>query len=244
MIRGAVLCGVVVGLWAALSAFGGVPAFLLPSPAEVAAALWGNAAYLAQNALVTGGEILLGLFVGTVLGSLAALLIASSSALQRWVMPLLVVSQAVPVFALAPLMVLWLGFGLSSKVALAVLVIFFPVTANFLDGLRRTEPGWLDLAATMGAKPWRVLIYLRVPAALPALASGLRVAAAVAPIGAVLGEWVGASSGLGYVMLSANARIQTALMFAALIVLAIMSVALYVAVDKSLRTWLRWVPGG
>lgn len=233
-----------LGAWWGVSALGLVPDFMLPSPAEVALAGWRNSAYLAQNAVVTGSEILLGLLGGTLLGAAAAVVIAASRALQRWLMPLLVVSQAVPVFALAPLMVLWLGFGLASKVALAVLVIFFPVTANFLDGLRRTEPGWLDLAATMGAKPWRVLLRVRLPAALPALASGVRVAAAVAPIGAVLGEWVGASSGLGYVMLNANARIETALMFAALVLLALMSVALYVAVDRGLRAALRWSPGG
>ncbi len=244
MKRALVMALGLLGAWWGVSALALVPEFMLPSPAEVALAGWQNGAYLAQNALVTGSEILLGLLCGTALGAGAALVIAASGTLQRWLMPLLVVSQAVPVFALAPLMVLWLGFGLASKVALAVLVIFFPVTANFLDGLRRTEPGWLDLAATMGARPWRVLLGLRLPAALPALASGVRVAAAVAPIGAVLGEWVGASSGLGYVMLNANARIETALMFAALLVLGVMSVTLYVAVDRGLRAALRWSPGG
>jgi putative hydroxymethylpyrimidine transport system permease protein len=170
--------------------------------------------------------------------------IAASSTLQRWLWPILVLSQAIPVFTLAPLLVLWLGFGIGSKVAMAVLVIFFPVTANFLDGLRRTEPAWLDLSRTMNGSPWRILLHLRLPAALPAFASGLRVATAVAPIGAILGEWVGASSGLGYVMINANARIQTALMFAALAILAAMTITLYVAVDASLRRLLTWAPGG
>jgi len=118
------------------------------------------------------------------------------------------------------------------------------VTANFLDGLRRTEPGWLDLATTMNGSRMRILLNLRLPAALPAFASGLRVAAAVAPIGAVLGEWVGASSGLGYVMINANARIETDLMFAALVILAVMTISLYMLVDFSLRRLLVWAPGG
>ena len=122
-------------------------------------------------------------------------------------MPLLVVSQAL-LFALAQLLVLWLGYGMASKVAMAVLIIYFPVTAAFLDGLRRTEPGWVELARTMDASGRAILAQVRVPAALPALASGLRVAAAVAPIGAVVGEWVGSSAGLGYLMLHANARMQ------------------------------------
>ena len=103
--------------------------------------------------------------------------------------------QTIPVFALAPLLVLWFGYGLASKVAMAILIIYFPVAAALFDGLRRTEPGWLDLARTMGATRLRTLLRVRLPAALPAFGSGLRVATAVAPIGAVVGEWVGSSAG-------------------------------------------------
>ena len=161
---------------------------------------------------------------------------------RRWLLPVVVVSQAIPVFALAPLLVLWLGYGMASKVAMAVLIIYFPVTAAFFDGLRRTDPGWLDLARTMGAGRWAILCRIRLPAALPALASGLRVAAAVAPIGAVIGEWVGASAGLGYLMLHANARVQIDVMFAALVTLAAIGVALYFAVDAGLRRLVPWQP--
>ena len=194
------------------------------------------------NTLTTLSEILLGLLFGTLFGGLSAIAIVASPLLQRWLMPVLVLSQAIPVFALAPLLVLWLGFGITSKVVMAVLVIFFPVTANFADGLRRTDPGWLDLARTMNASPWAMLRHVRLPAALPAFASGLRVATAVAPIGAIIGEWVGASSGLGFVMINANARIQTNLMFAALFVLAVVAIVLYVLVDRGLRLLLRWSP--
>jgi putative hydroxymethylpyrimidine transport system permease protein len=159
-------------------------------------------------------------------------------------MPLLVVSQAIPVFAIAPLLVLWFGYGIASKVAMAALIIFFPVAANFLDGLRRTEPGWLDLARTMTVgRPGaalRILWHIRVPAALPALASGLRVAAAVAPIGAVVGEWVGSSAGLGFLMLHANARLQIDLMFAALLTLALFALVLYFTVDRGLTALIAW----
>ena len=233
---------VFVGLWGALTALAPIPAYMLPTPQAVANALWTQRADLAANTLVTLTEILLGLGLGTLLGAGAALCIAAAPFLQRWLMPLLVISQAIPVFALAPLLVLWLGFGMASKVALAVLIIFFPVTANCLDGLRRTEPGWLDLAHTMNARHLRILFQLRLPAALPAFASGLRVATAIAHIGAVLGEWVGASSGLGYVMINANARIQTPLMFAALVILALLAIGLYMLVDRALRRILYWVP--
>ena len=157
-------------------------------------------------------------------------------------MTVLVISQALPVFALAPLLVLWLGDGMGSKVAMATLIIYFPVTAAFYDGLRRTETGWLDLAQTMGASKWAILRQIRLPAALPAFASGLRVAAAVAPIGAVVGEWVGSSAGLGYYMLLMNGRVQTDAMFAALFVLAIVATTIYFTIDVVLRHAITWQP--
>lgn len=220
----------------------GVPPFILPGPVRVLAALWSQAGLLARHAGVTLVEILLGILLGSLLGAATAVLLAASGAARRWLTPLLVVSQALPVFALAPLLVLWLGYGLASKVAMAVLIIFFPVTAAFLDGLRRTERGWIELARTMDARPLAVLARIRVPAALPSLASGLRVAAAVAPIGAVVGEWVGSGAGLGYLMLHANARMQVDLMFAALLVLAAMALALWLAVDRGGRRLVRWQP--
>jgi len=162
--------------------------------------------------------------------------------LQPWLLPILVLGQTIPVFALAPLLVLWFGYGIASKVVMAILIIYFPVTAALFDGLRRTEPGWLDLARTMGATRARILLRLRLPAALPAFGSGLRIATAVAPIGAVVGEWVGSSRGLGYLMLHANARLQVDLMFAALFVLMAMALALYVLVDRALVRLMPWAP--
>jgi putative hydroxymethylpyrimidine transport system permease protein len=220
----------------------GIPSYMLPTPLAVAKALWIQRQYLGLNTLTTLGEILLGLFCGLLFGSLSALLMMFSPRLQRWLMPVLIVSQAIPVFALAPLLVLWFGFGVASKVVMATLVIFFPVTASFFDGLRRTDTGWLDLATTMGASSTATLRHVRLIAALPAFGSGLRVAAAVAPIGAIIGEWVGSSSGLGFVMLSANARMQTETCFAALFVLALVAIVLYQLVDVVLRRLLYWVP--
>jgi putative hydroxymethylpyrimidine transport system permease protein len=230
--------------WFLATRLTGVPSYMLPAPGAVAAALVNDSAMLFANALTTLAEIILGLIFGALLGAAAAIAIVFSPALQRWLMPVLVLSQAIPVFALAPLLVLWFGFGMASKVIMAVLIIFFPVTAAFADGLRRTDPGWLELARGMDASPARIMWHIRLPAALPAFASGLRVATAVAPIGAIIGEWVGASSGLGYVMIEANARIQTDLMFAALIILAALSMTLWVLVDRTLRRLLYWVPEG
>ena len=135
---------------------------------------------------------------------------------------------------------LWFGYGLAPKIITAALIIFFPVATTLYDGIRRTPPEWLDLARIMGAGHWRMILMIRMPAALPALGSGLRVAAAVAPIGAVIGEWVGASAGLGHLMLQANGRMQISLMFAALTVLSVMAVGLYLFIDLAVRHLTRW----
>jgi len=229
-------------LWqAAVSVFEIAP-FILPGPIAVIEVAIARADTLAEHAGTTLVEILLGLAFGTLLGCASALVMAYFRQARSWLLPVLVVSQAIPVFALAPVLVLWFGYGIAPKVAMATLIIYFPVTAAFYDGLRHTEPGWIDLAQTMGASKAAILRHIRIPAALPAFASGLRVAAAVAPIGAVVGEWVGSSAGLGYYMLLMNGRVQTAAMFAALFVLAIMAVTIYFAIDAALRRLVAWQP--
>ncbi|MBL8831142.1 MAG: ABC transporter permease [Rhodospirillales bacterium] len=236
-----VLAGVCAA-WELVVRATGVPHYILPGPVRVANALAAQHAFILENAATTLLEMLLGMLLGVACGSVSALLLAQSRAVRRWFLPLVLASQAIPVFAIAPLLVLWLGFGIASKVAAAALIIFFPVTSAFYDGLVRTERGWLDLAHVMGARPAAILLRLRVPAALPALASGIRVAAAVAPIGAVIGEWVGASAGLGFLMLQANAQMQVDLLFAALSVLALFAIAFYAAIDRLLRLLVPWQP--
>jgi putative hydroxymethylpyrimidine transport system permease protein len=231
-------------IWQVIVWLTAVPPYILPGPMAAAAAWVSNAESLVFHASVTALEIVLGLIAGTVLGASSAIAIILFRPARQWLLPVLVTSQAIPVFAIAPILVLWLGFGIPSKVAMATLIIYFPVAASFLDGLRRTEPGWLDLALTMTGKPrrFRTLIHIRIPAALPSLASGIRVAAAVAPIGAVVGEWVGAGAGLGYLMLHASGRVQIDLMFAALASLTFVALIFYFAVDWGLRRALPWQP--
>jgi putative hydroxymethylpyrimidine transport system permease protein len=247
--RALVSLAIVLTGWQILVWASGVEPFILPGPWLVLQSLAGHLELIAGHAAVTLLEIILGLIFGSVLGVISAISLSWFPGVRRWLLPLLVVTQAIPVFALAPVLVLWLGYGLASKVMMASLIIFFPVTAAFLDGLRRTEPGWLDLAQTMtagghgqarGRARWAILRHIRIPAALPALASGLRVAASVAPIGAVVGEWVGSSAGLGYLMLHANGRMQIDLLFAALFVLAAMAVTIYFTLDWLLRRLLPW----
>ena len=234
-----ILFGLVL-IWQAIVLITGVPAYILPGPRSVAEAALSHAGPLFEHAVTTLLEIVAGLLIGTLLGALNALVMIASRSLKRWLLPVLVISQAIPVFALAPLLVLWLGYGMSSKIAMAVLIIFFPVTAAFYDGMRSTEPEWLELARVMNAKPMAIIRHIRIPAALPAFASGLRVATAVAPIGAVVGEWVGSSKGLGFYMLHANARMQIDIMFAALSLLCIVSLTLYFIVDRAMIKIVYW----
>lgn len=218
-----------------------LPHYMLPAPMEVADELFSQTELLWQHTQITLLEILLGLTLGFTFGLFSALLLSFSQRLSSLLMPLLVISQAIPVFAVAPLLVLWFGYGLASKIAMTVLIIYFPVTAACYDGLRNTPRAWLELAQTLQVSPLAMLFKVRLPAALPSLASGLRIAVSVAPIGAIVGEWVGSSQGLGYLMLQANARMQVDMMFAALVVLLVITLCLYFAVDRLLRRLIPWV---
>ena len=225
-------CTFALLLWQGIVWLTGVPSFILPSPLRVAQAALDNRVLIAENALVTATEVILGLITGTVLGAFTAVQFANSNRLQRLVMPLLIFTQAVPVFALAPILTLWFGYGITSKVVMAVLIIYFPVTSAFYDGLTRVPADILDMAKTMGGTKRQIMRRIKIPHALPSLGTGLKLAAVYAPIGAVIGEWVGASKGLGYLMLLANGRAKTDLMFASLFTLVVMTLLLSLAVTK------------
>ena len=226
-------------LWHLLVVLTDLPPFILPGPMRVATALFGNIELISQHALVTIAEVMLGLGLGSLLGAVTAIGLAISPLARTMLRPMMVISQALPVFALAPLLTLWLGYGLWPKVIMALLIIYFPVTSAFFDGLMATPRGMLDLARVMNAQPWRIMTHIRIPAGLPGLASGLRLAAVYAPIGAIIGEWVGASQGLGYLMLLANGRAKTDLMFAALIVIVIITLSLHASVERLCRALAR-----
>ena len=226
-------CTFALLLWQGILWLTGMPSFILPSPLRVAQAALDNRVLIAENALVTATEVILGLITGTVLGALTAVQFANSDRLHRLVMPMLIFTQAVPVFALAPILTLWFGYGIASKVVMAVLIIYFPGTSAFYDGLTRVPADILDMAKTMGGTKRQIMRRIKIPHALPSLGTGLKLAAVYAPIGAVIGEWVGASKGLGYLMLLANGRAKTDLMFASLFTLVVMTLLLSLAVTKA-----------
>ncbi len=171
------------------------------------------------HAGVTAAETLIGLAVGVAIGMTLALAMASSRWLAEALSPLAVVSQAIPFMALAPLLMIWFGFGIASKIAMAAITIFFSVAAAYYEGLRRADENLIELARLYGASSLQILVEIRMPAALPHLAAGLKLAAAYAPLGAIAGEWVGSQGGLGVQMTYHNARMQTDMVFAHMIVL-------------------------
>ena len=225
-------------LWQLIDVLGNFPHYIFPSPQSVWYQLVSHSELLWQHTLITLIEIGLGLLLGFLFGLSSALLLSFSPKTSSLLLPVLVISQAIPVFAIAPILVLWLGYGMPSKIVMAILIIYFPVTAACYDGLRNTPQAWIDLAKTFKPSPWRLLLKVRLPAALPAFASGFRIAVSVAPIGAVIGEWVGSSEGLGYLMIHANARMQVDLMFAALLILVAISLSLYFSIDWLLRRFI------
>lgn len=229
---------VAVAIWQGLIWLTGLPPFLLPSPVAVMQALWSNLPEIAHAALFTAAEVLAGFAIGACLGAGLAVVMASSQRVSQVLHPLLTFSQTIPIFTLAPILTLWLGYGMSPKIAMTVLIVFFPVASAFLDGLLRTPSAALDLAQVMGAGKWQVMRHLRIPAALPQLATGMRLAAVFAPIGAVIGEWVGGAKGLGALMIHANGRMKTDLVFAALLVLSLLTISFAQAVRVILHRGL------
>lgn len=195
-----------LALWQGLILATGLPPFLLPGPEAVARALLSHHAVLTRATLRTLTEILAGFTLGAGIGAALAVLMAAFPWLAQALRPVLLLSQVIPTFAQAPILTLWLGYGMAPKIVVAALICFFPVASAFLDGLERTSPACLDLARTMGARKWRVIVHLRVPMALPMLGSGLKLAAVYAPIGAVIGEWVGGSEGLRLVVITTLVR--------------------------------------
>ncbi len=239
-LRAAFALAVILLAWQLLVTLTKLPAFLLPSPWQVLTKIVSRYPVLMHHAWVTLQEMLLGLLLGLIMGFSLAMQMVWFRGVKRWLLPLLIISQAIPVFAIAPLLMLWLGYGIASKVVMAALIIFFPLTSCCFDGLNATPKHYLELCQTMGATRWQQLIHVRLPAALPAIASGLRISVVIAPIGAISGEWVGASEGLGYLMLQANARMLVDEMFAALAVLACLSMTLYAVTSRLLNQLIYW----
>jgi putative hydroxymethylpyrimidine transport system permease protein len=201
-----------------------------------------NIGLLTYHSLITFYEILLGFLLGTIFGIYTGILFIISKSIRKWLLPFIILTQAIPIFALAPILTLWVGYGIWSKIIMTMIIIYFPITIAFYDGLKRIDPMIVNLAKMMGANTYTMLVKIRIPYALPQLSSGLKLAAAFAPMGAVIGEWVGSSKGLGYLMLYASGRVQIDLMFSSIIILAIFTVILYNVVSFITNYLTKWDP--
>jgi ABC-type nitrate/sulfonate/bicarbonate transport system permease component len=229
-----------LGVWETAVRVAETPRWLLPPPSAITRTLVEDRALLLDNARVTLVEVLLGFAVALVVGILLAAAIDSSAILSRAVYPLVIASQTVPIPALAPLLLIWLGYGLSPKVLVTALVAFFPIVVNTVDGLRATDGEVLALLRSMGAGRWTRFRLARLPSALPYVFSGARIAVAVSVIGAVIAELIASSAGLGYLLVRATAQFQTARVFAAVLLLSLIGVGLFALVALAERLLLPW----
>jgi putative hydroxymethylpyrimidine transport system permease protein len=226
--------------WQGVASLESVDDLLVASPVETAEALYDEFGLLSDNALVTLVEVLLGLAVAVPLGVLLAVAMHLVRPLRDAAYPLLVASQAIPIVVLAPIFVLAFDYGIGPKVAIVALICFLPVTVNLLDGLRSVPPELLKLMRSLGASRLRSLRSVELPAALPYLFSGLKIAATVSVIGAVFGEWAGADEGLGRLVLLANNQLQTPRVYAGTVLLTLMAVGLFLAVMAAERLVCPW----
>lgn len=227
-------------IWEGLIHILQLPNYILPTPFQVLQCLIHHAALITSQTLPTLAEIILGLFFGIILGVSIALSMCLFRIIHAFLLPLLLVSQALPVFAIAPLLVLWFGYGTTAKIITTTFMLFFPITSNFLDGLMQTPENYLNVAKIMNSSRWQILFQIRIPAGLPNLASGIRLATAMAPLGAIIGEWVGSNQGLGFLLLNANAQMQIDLMFAVLLVIFLLGILLYFLINTLLKWALPW----
>jgi putative hydroxymethylpyrimidine transport system permease protein len=234
------LLALFVGVWEGVSLLPGVDRLILASPLDTVRALGNDRSLLFDNAWVTLEEVLLGLATAIVFGAGAALAMHVVRPLRDAAYPLLVASQAVPVLVFSPLLVLAFDYGIGPKIVIVALICFFPITVNLLDGLRSTDPDLLKLMRSLGASRGQTLRKVELPACLPYLFSGLRVAATVSVIGAVFGEWAGAENGLGRLVLLGSQQLETPRTYAGVVILTAMAVTLFALVTLLERVAVPW----
>ena len=217
----------VLGIWEGAVHLFGIPRYILPAPTKIAVTLFAEHAQLLKHTFVTLQEMLLGFALAVSIGIPLAVLMFEFPMLEKAFYPYVIGSQTVPVFAIAPLLVLWFGFGIASKVVMAALIVFFAIVLNTLDGLKSTDPDTVNLFRILRATRWQILWKVRIPSALPFIFSGAKIGISISTIGAVIGEWVGAKAGLGYLMLYANGKLEVALVFAAIFCLTLLGLGLF-----------------
>ncbi|HXD40676.1 MAG TPA: ABC transporter permease [Ramlibacter sp.] len=217
----------------------GLSALVLPAPSVIFKSLWNGLAsgYFWPHVRSTGSELLLGLAIGCIVGFASGVIMSESAFLRALLMPYVVVSQVIPKLALMPLFIVWFGFGMTSTVVITALICFFPLMENTLTSLQQVEPQRLELFRMLGATRRQTLLRLKLPAGLPGILAGLRVAVVLALVGAVVGEFIGANRGLGALVIASQGMMDTPLMFAVLVLIAVLGMLVYQA-TLALEKWL------
>ncbi len=234
-----ILLGIVV-LWEFWVQLWDIPKWQLPSPSEIGRELAASRSLLLEHTLVTLEEIVLGFIAALASGLVLATAIAYSRILERSVYPIVIASQTVPIIAIAPLLLIWVGYGIAPKVIVVALICFYPIAVNTVDGLKAVDPDMVNMMKTLGASRWQVFTKLQMPTAMPYMFSGIKVGISVSVIAAVIGEWVGASAGLGYLITYSQPLFLTARVFAAIVVLSAMGISLFVLASVVGRMMLPW----
>ncbi len=230
----------IIIIWDLITSNGRIDQWILPAPGEIVKALISSGPLLLDHASVTIRETLLGMTLAVCLGIFIASLLEQVNPLKHTLYPFLIVSQTIPIISVAPLLILWFGFGIKAKVFIVALVCFFPITINLLDGFRTVNPEQIKLLRTMGASHWQLFSKVKMPSALPFLFSGLKIAATYSVMSAIIGEWLGASSGLGIYMTRASHSYLTANVFAAIVMIIIISFAFYMIIELLERIVIPW----
>lgn len=231
-----------VVLWEAMVRIFSISSFIIPAPTKIVQALIAQWGALMHAAAVTAGEILFGFLVSVAVGVALALVIVRFDWLGRALYPLVVLFQNVPKVALAPIFILWFGYGLIPKIGLILVIAFFPVTLSMLAGMQSVDNSLLALMNSVGAGPTEILLRIRVPHSLPSLMAGTKIAATLSVIGAIVGEFAGASDGLGYTIQFASTQLDTAQVFAALLLVSVLGIAFYYAAEVLERAVVPWAP--
>ncbi len=234
------LLAAAVGIWELTVRAAHVADYLFPAPSAIASAFWADRRLLGSATLVTAREVALGFALAVTLALALAVAIHLSAVLRRALLPILVLSQAVPTVVLAPVLAILLGYGIAPKLVVVAVVCFFPIVVNAVDGLRSADPELLRMMRTLRGDRAAIFRRVELPGALPAIFSGARIAATYAAVGAVFGEWAGSSSGLGFVMLQAQPALATARIFAAVLILSALALTLYALVTVAERLVVPW----
>jgi NitT/TauT family transport system permease protein len=230
----------IVAAWQAFTRLAGISRLLLPAPTDIAATFVTSLPLLVRMSAITAAEFLLGFALSVIVGIPLGALLVYARPVELAVYPLIVASQTVPKAAIAPIFVVWLGAGMTSKILIAFTVAFFPIVIDTAVGLRSAPPEVVNVVRSMGASPFQVFRFVRFPNALPNIFGGLKVASTLAVIGAIVGEFVSAETGLGYLVLVANGELNTSLVFASVVTLSILGVVFYFLLELLERMVIRW----